>query len=139
VDLVAVRGALADSITAITGLRTDGQARDSVNPPCCVIIPRDPYINYGDTMDGAITVNLSVLVIISDAAPVETTQRALDTYLGVGQDTGSASVPTAIEADNTLGGLIHYIQANNADRYGRIEYSGVIYFGARINVVIGGI
>lgn len=138
-DLVAVRNTLAERITAFTGLRADGQARDSVAPPCAVILPGQPFINYADTMDGALTVNLIVLLIISDAAPADATQRALDTYLGVGKSASAASVPAAIEQDNTLGGLIHFIQANTATNYGRIEYSGVTYFGARINCVLGGI
>jgi hypothetical protein len=139
VNITAVRNALAASISSITGLRTDGQARDSVSPPCCVILPGSPYIDFAVTMDGTITVNLMVLVIISDAAPVDATQRALDTYLGVGEDATAASVPTAIEADNTLGGLIHFIQANTVSNYGRVDYAGVTYFGARVNCVIGGI
>lgn len=139
-NLTAVRNALADSITKYTGLRADGQARDSISPPCAVIIPSQPLINYADTMDGAVSVNLIVLLIISDAAPLEKTQRALDAYLGVDQDPAvGMSVPEAIEEDNRLGGLIHYIQAVTADNYGRIEYNGVGYFGARIKVLIGGI
>jgi hypothetical protein len=139
-DLTAVRNKLADSITLYTGLRADGQARDSVSPPCAVIIPGQPFINYGDTMDGAVTVNLLVLLLISDSAPLEKTQRALDAYLGVdtSPDVGS-SVPEAIEEDNRLGGLIHYIQAVTADNYGRVDYGGVTYFGARIRCLIGGI
>lgn len=137
-NLVAIRNALADRITEYTGLRAQGQAHDSVTPPVAVVLPGNPLINYADTMDGAVTINLVVLVIVSDAAPVEATQRALDSYLGVGEP-GIVSVPEAIEQDNTLGGLVHYIQANNATGYGRIEYSGVIYFGARVNVVVGAI
>lgn len=139
-DLIAIRNALANSITTYTGLRTDGQAHDAVNPPCAVVLPREPLINYADTMDGTVTINLQVILIISDAAPVDATQRALDTYLGVDQNPAvGSSVPEAIEEDNTLGGTVHYIQAVNAGSYGRIEYGGVTYFGARINVVIGAI
>ena len=139
-NLVSIRTALAASITLYTGLRTDGQARDQVTPPCAVILPREPFINYSSTMDGAVDINLMVLLIISDAAPVDATQRALDTYLGVDQNPAiGSSVPEAIEEDNTLGGLVHYIQAVTAGSYGRIEYSGVTYFGARISVVIGAI
>ena len=91
-------------------------------------------------MDGAITVNLVVLLLISDAAPLEKTQRALDIYLGVDTDPSvGSSVPEAIEQDNRLGGLIHYIQATQADNYGRVDYGGVTYFGDRIRCVIGGI
>lgn len=139
-DLVAIRNALAASITRYTGLRTDGQARDQVTPPCAVVLPREPLINYASTMDGTVDINLMVLLIISDAAPVDATQRALDTYLGVDQNPAiGSSVPEAIEEDNTLGGTVHYTQAVSAGSYGRIEYSGVTYFGARISVVIGAI
>lgn len=148
-DLVAIRNALAANITALTGLRADGQARDSVTPPCAVVLPGSPYITYGVTMDGpvmggpvmgnAVNLNLAVLVIISDGAPVDATQRALDAYLGVGQHADvTASVPNAIEADPTLGGQIDFIQAQTVTQYGRIDYGGVTYFGARINVVAGG-
>lgn len=139
-DLTAVRNALAASITNYTGLRADGQARDAISPPVAVIIPGQPFINYADTMDGTVTVNLVVLLLISDAAPLEKTQRALDAYLGVDQDPAVAlSVPEAIEQDNRLGGLIHYIQAVTADSYGRVDYGGVGYFGARIKCLLGGI
>ena len=139
-DLTAIRNALAARITQYTGLRADAQARDSVAPPVAVILPGNPVINYADTMDGTVTINLMVLLIISDAAPVDATQRALDAYLGVSTSPViGSSVPEAIEQDNTLGGLIHYIQANNATNYGRIDYAGQTYFGARVNCVIGAI
>ena len=138
-DLVAIRTALANSITTRTGLRTDGQAKDAVNPPCAVILPGSPLMTYAVTMDGCVDMNLNVLVIISDAAPVEMTQRALDTYLSTGDGIDpAASVANAIESDNTLGGLIDYIQSVTVGNYGRIEYSGVTYFGARIAAIIGG-
>lgn len=141
-DLTAVRNALAANITAFTGLRADGQARDSASPPVAVIIPGQPFINYADTMPplSAVTVNLVVLLLISDAAPLEKTQRALDAYLGVDSDPAiGSSVPEAIEEDPQLGGLTHYVQAVTADNYGRVEYAGVTYFGARIKVLIGGV
>lgn len=137
-DLVAIRNALADRITQYSGLRAQGQAHDSITPPCAVILPGNPIISYADTMDGAVTINLVVLVIVSDGAPVEATQRALDTYLGVGEP-GVVTVPEAIEQDNTLSGLVHFIQAQTATGYGRIEYSGIVYFGARINCIVGAI
>jgi hypothetical protein len=139
-NLTAIRNALANSITTYTGLRADAQARDQVSPPCAVVLPGSPLINYGATMDGTVDINLLVLVIISDAAPVDVTQRALDTYLGVDTDPAiGSSVPEAIEEDNTLGGLVHYTQAVTADQYGRIDYGGITYFGARIRVLIGAI
>jgi hypothetical protein len=90
-------------------------------------------------MDGAVTVNLRVLIIISDAAPEEKVQRALDAYLGIGTSVTASSIPAAIQADPTLGGAVHYTVPQSADQYGRIAYAGVIYFGARVNVQVGAI
>jgi hypothetical protein len=145
-DLTAIRNAVATAINAGTGLRAWGQAHDSITPPCAVIVPGQPLITYGDTLDsavmgspgqfrGAVTINLVALIIMSDAPLVEQTQRALDAYLGVGAP--GTSVPDAIEADQNLGGTVHWVQCVTAGRYGRLEYSAVTYFGAAINVNIG--
>lgn len=83
--------------------------------------------------------NLIVLLIVSDAAPVEKTQRALDALLGAGNSVDvSGSVPMSIEADPQLGGAVDFIQAVTVTSYGRIEFAGQTYFGARINVIAGG-
>jgi len=138
-NLIAIRNAIAANITKYTGLRADGQARDSVTPPCAVVLPGSPYITYAVTMDGALNFNFIVLLIISDAAPVEKTQRALDALLGAGKSTDvTGSVPMAIEQDNTLGGTVDFIQSVTATNYGRIDYAGQTYFGARVNCVVGG-
>lgn len=145
-DLTLIRNALATAITNGTGLRAQGQARDQITPPVAVILPGQPLITYGDTMDspvmgspgvfrGAVTLNLVVLLIMSDAPMVEQVQRALDTYLGVGNP--GASVPDAVEADQNLAGTAHWVQAVSAGRYGRLEYSGITYFGAAVSVSIG--
>lgn len=137
--MVAIRNALAASITKRTGLRAEADPKDSVSPPCALVLPAQPYVNYAVTMDGCLDYQFTVLLVISDAPPVEQTQRALDTMLstGLGSDPASA-VSDAIEADNTLGGLIDFIQAQTAAPPGRIEYSGVTYFGARISVIASG-
>lgn len=120
-----------------SGLRTNAQARGSIAPPVAVILPGSPLIpRYGQTLDGALEVTLHVLLIISDAATDERTQRALDTYLGIGQGE-TESIPNAIMADPTLGGVVHYAEPISAGSYGRISYSGEEYFGARITVTVG--
>jgi hypothetical protein len=149
-DLAAIRNAIAANIAAATGLRADGLAHDTVTVPCAVVLPGNPYITYGVTMDGpvmggavmgnAVNIALSVLVLVSDAPPADQTQQVLDAYLGVGQHADvTVSVPDAIEADSVLGGLVDFIQAQSVTQYGRIEYGGITYFGARINVVAGGV
>lgn len=139
-DLAAIRTALAARITAGTGLRTLPEARDQVSVPVAVILPAPSVVQYGNTMDGAFTVNLQVLLLLSDAAPTEKVQRALDAYLGIGvADSVPSSIAGAIQDDPSLGGTVHFALAVSASGYGRIEYAGVLYFGARIAVQIGAV
>jgi hypothetical protein len=139
-DLTEIRNALATLITQYTGLRAEGQARDQISPPVAVVLPSPTFITYGATMDEAFTVNLMVLLCISDAAPVEKTQRALDAYLGFGKsDDVTVSVAEAILMDTTLAGTVHFCEPVTVSNYGRIQYAGQEYFGARINLTCGAI
>jgi hypothetical protein len=138
-DLATIRTALATRITAGTGLRTLAEARDQISPPVGVILPGQPYIIFGATMDGAVTVNLRVLLAISDAAPTDKVQRAIDAYLGIGGGTTAASIPGAIAADPTLGGAVHFAEAISVGNYGRVQYAGEVYFGGRLDVQIGSV
>lgn len=138
VDLNNIQAALANQITAKTGLRTLAQARDQVSPPIGVVLPGSPLALFGDTMDGTTTLNLILLLVISDAQPSEKSQRALNAYLGIG--TGEVgSIPGALMADNTLGGAVHWAMPISVSNYGRLEYAGVPYFGARLNIQVGAI
>ena len=85
-------------------------------------------------MDENFTLNLMVLVLITDAAPVDASQRALDAYLGIDHGDGSGqSIPAAILKDTSLSGTVEWCEPVTADAYGRVEYGGIIYFGARIS------
>lgn len=135
-DLTAIRSRLAAQITAKTGLRCDGQARDQVSPPCAVVIPGSPYAVFGSTMDGALTVNLAVLVIIGDGPPAEQAQAQLDSWLGISPG-GESSVPDAVMADTTLGGAVDFIEPVSIASYGRLEYAGVQLWGSKILFTAG--
>ena len=115
------------------------EARDQISPPVAIVLPGNPLVHYGETFDGALTINLNVLMIISDAAPNEKVQRALDAYLGIGGGTTSASIPAALMADTSLGGAVQWAIPMQVTAYNRIEYAGVDYFGARLAVQIGAI
>lgn len=136
-SLSDIRAALGTRIAASTGLRVLPEAKDQISPPVAVILPGQPIVSYGDTIDGAFTVNLRVLIAISDAAPDEKVQRALDAYLGIGTNAGAGSIAGAIQQDPTLGGVVHYAVALAAGNYGRISYNDVTYFGARVDVRVG--
>jgi hypothetical protein len=138
-DLTAIRVALANQIAAhCTGLRTMAEARDSISPPVAIVLPGNPLATFGSTMDGAVEFNLVILMIISDAATMERSQKMLDAYLGIGSGEVT-SIPNAIMADPSLGGAVHYCEPISVTNYNRIEYAGETYFGARLSCRIGAI
>ncbi len=134
-DLTLIRNALAAQITAVTGLRAEGQARDQISPPMAVVLPANPFITYQVTMDGAVTVNLTVLIAVA-ASYTPDAQKALDAYLGFGPGE-QQSIAEAIHADETLGGTVNFAEAISAGGYGNIDFGGVTYFGARVSVQCG--
>jgi hypothetical protein len=138
-DVSTIRAALATQITSVTGLRTLPEAKDQISPPVGVILPGVPLAKYGDTFEGALTFNLRVLLCISDAAPTEKVQRAIDAYLGIGGGTTAVSIPAALMKDPSLGGAVHWAIPIQISSYGRIEYAGEGYFGGRIDVQVGAI
>ncbi len=138
-DIDSLRNALATTVTSGTGLRVLPDAYGQVSPPVGVVLPGDPLIIFGATMDGAVTVNLRLIIIISSAAPDEKVQRALDAYLGIGHGAGPNSIPEALQMDPTLGGAVHFAIPVSVSNYGRITYAGEEYFGARVNIQIGSI
>lgn len=103
-----------------------------------VVLPGQPLVTFGATVDGTMTINLTVLLIISDAQPSEKVQRALDSFLGIGAGE-TQSIAGAIMADTTLGGTVHFCVPMTVSNYGRIQYAGVDFFGARVNLQAGAI
>jgi hypothetical protein len=142
-DLTVIRNALAAQITAQTGLRAQAQVRDQVSPPVALVLPGNPLITFGATMDGggmpeAVVLNLTIALLISDAAPTEKVQRAIDAYLGIGAGE-TVSIAGAIMADNSLGGAVHWCIPVAVTSYGRIEFAAETYFGGRLNVSVGAV
>jgi hypothetical protein len=135
-DLTTIRTALAGQISAVTGLRSQAEVRDQVSPPVALVLPGNPLITYGATLDGAVTITLAVLLLLSDAAPSEKVQRALDVYLGIGSGEGE-SIAGAIMTDVSLGGVVEWCIPKMVTSYNHVEYNNIQYFGARMNVEIG--
>jgi hypothetical protein len=153
VDLTAIRTALAAQVQAITGLATFPQLMDRINPPTAYVLPHstprpisrsttthDMFVVFDETMSadgasGAVTVNLEILVLLSEASGIEREQRALDAYLGVGPSE-SQSIPQAISADPTLGGLVEHCRVVGISSYGRVQANAQEYFGGRASIEI---
>lgn len=152
-DLTSIRVALASQVQEYTGLATFPQLMDRVNPPVAFVLPhstpravgrsmttRDMFVVFDETMasdgmSGAVTVNLEILVLLSEAAGIEREQRALDSFLGVGPSEGQ-SIIQAINADPTLGGLVEHCRVVGISSYGRVAASSLEFFGGRASVEV---
>jgi hypothetical protein len=137
-DLTAIRTALALAINAGTGLRAEAQAKDQVSPPMALVLPGNPLITFADTMDGTVVIGLSVVLILSDAAPTEKVQRALDAYLGIGIGE-EQSIAAAVALNGSLSGTVEWCVPVSVTTYGRIEWNGIEFFGAKLNFSAGAI
>jgi len=139
-DLTQIRTALAQQIHTYTGLRAEAQVRDQVSPPMALVMPSTPVVSYGATMSGGgeteVTINLAILLLLSDAAPTEKVQRALDAYLGIGAGE-TMSIAAAINMNPSLGGVVEWCVPMSVTSYSRVDYAAINYFGATILCQIG--
>jgi hypothetical protein len=154
-NVQAIRAALANQLQTQLGIQAYTNMPPTVDPPMFAVLPGQPYISYGKTMGemadalgatmGGVSlssplskndIQLQVLIIISLAQGYEESQPALDTLLEPSGNIGS--VPTAIDVDPTLGGVVDYCITLDVATYGVIQLvAGQDYFGARLRVQVG--
>jgi len=128
---VQIREALAAQINdAIPGLRALTDPGSIANPPVAVVLPaQGAYIDYTVAFESRVyEINVRVILLVSRASE-RTGVALLDGWLA---PAGSGSVPQAILADPTLGGVTDYCIPQEAIFAGDINWAGVDYFGAEI-------
>lgn len=146
-DLVAIRASIASQVAAnaLPALSTSAEYLDTINPPMLLVIPRAPVAKIGVCLgEGQLDHNgrplspteftLSGALVVARADTVANVQDNLDAWLGFENIpvTGPVSVAMAIAMDPTLGGTVEWCETIIVDGYGPIEWSGVMYFGARL-------
>lgn len=141
-DLVRVREALAQQITAATGLRVYHLVPDVPEFPCCTIDAGDPYIALHEAFSGSAgtlcKINVTVNVYVSAASSWRDAQRQLERHLSTGMSP-DVCVYTAIESDRTLGGTVQDCVATSVRGAGREMIqteNGVHAYTASIDVEI---
>ena len=102
--------------------------------PCAVVVPGRPIAGYHESMNGQggqlIRFSFDILAIVQAMAE-EYNQDALDALIS-----GSASVPVALEADPTLGGVSAAVVCTSATDYGMVRFADTEYVGARFNTEV---
>lgn len=159
--LKAVRRALASQVqdNIYPPLQAEANPKDQINPPSALVIPpRGTFATYGGTMGSdnmgmgtefmglpdaqpailtATGFRLDLLIVVA-RNDIDRTQEALDQWFGYENEPGiSVSAAMAVALDPTLGGVVRWCNALTADAYNPVEWSGAMYFGARIHFEIG--
>lgn len=132
-DMSTVCTALANQIGVQTGLRAYGFAPGQVVPPCAVVVPGNPAITYGRTLDGEVDLVLRAIVLVSGADDT-TGQKTISPFVA---SSGISSILAAVNADNTAGGAVEFAEVINVAQYGYLEYAGQFYFGATFTIQCG--
>lgn len=142
-DPSAVRAALATTINenvVIDGkpFPAYGQLPDSVDPPCW--ISGQVQIDYDQVDEGGFDQYEITGHLYTSTSDNVTGQRILDQLLA---RTGPTSIKAALEANQSLGGIVTAVQVHRVTGYGKyrigaLEQPEVRYYGARMFVRVWG-
>ncbi len=130
--LQTILGGLAARLRTIAGLRAFDYMPEVIAPPTAIVqLPEG--INYDLTFGrGADTYDLRVLLLVAKG-----TDRAASANLaGYLNAAGPTSVKAAVEADDTLGGLVDVANVKRARGVGSYTVAGVEYLGATFDVEV---
>jgi len=135
-DISAVRSALATAASAAsgtTGLTCHGYVPDSVVEPCFFVGGyRVDFDQAAARGSDRITFACRLLVSRSDDV---SGQSVMDALLA---GSGAGSLKAAIEADQTLGGLVDWLHVTGVDASDLVVHAGTTYYGAEITVEVDG-
>jgi hypothetical protein len=126
--LTAIEAALG----AIDGLRVAGYVADQINPPQAIVgVP--PIPAYRQTFGrGIFRMEPTVTVLVS-AALDRVGQLALAEYADV---TGGKSIPAAIEADMTLGGIVASCTVTSFRPLGLKDVGVIGFYGGVFSLLV---
>jgi hypothetical protein len=101
---------------------------DSITPPVAMIVPSNNTVSYHESMggiaNGLIICRFDIL-ILEQRFNVDYSQERLDEYL--------ATVPAAIEGDQTLATYASSVQITEARNYGPVTFGTELYLGVQFD------
>ena len=89
-------------------------------------------IAWDETMGGGQDVMTILATILVQDVDTKGAQRALRSFLSRKDTAGLARLKARLAEDETLGGLVSYVQMGQARQIGRITYDGVPYMGVAL-------
>lgn len=119
-----IREALGVALMSIDGLTVHDHPRPQVSAlPAVVIFPGEPLAEFDSTFaNGSHEWNFELLVVLSRGGDDEINFDTLDAFTA---PTGPGSIKGAIEADDTLGGVVHYARVQRARSYGTVSIGSI--------------
>lgn len=131
-SVTSIRNGLATRLNTITGLTAHAVVKGQIVPPAAVV--GGPDIDFDATMGrGSDDFVFSVKLLVSSQITPDA-QVKLDGYLdGSGATT---TVKGAVEADDTLGGVVSFAWVARVRQYGLVEYAGTQYVGCEFLIEV---
>jgi hypothetical protein len=131
-SIAAIRAGLAARAATISGLRTYAYMAPKPEPPAlCVLPTRGDYDRTMNSDDTDYQFDLWVYVSPSD---LPRAQEAIDEYLA---PSGAKSVRAAINADQTLGGVVDGCRVTGWSAYAQlVDVAGMQMLAATVNVQV---
>jgi hypothetical protein len=131
-DLTACCNGLAAVVAQIPNLRVSAQFTAQVNPPAAIVLPQQQQVLKYDTLDGAFSYLLRIVLLASYTEDVSSV-TLMNSWLAT---TGASSVPALIKANPRLAGVYDYINLDMIRGYGLMEWAGQQYLGAQVMITV---
>ena len=104
---------------------------DFVTAPSAIVVPANNLITYHEAM-GTVAAGLKTLrfniLILAQRFELASSQELLNDYL--------VSVPTALEADKTLGGTAETLLVTEATNYGPVTFADTTLLAVQIDLEV---
>jgi len=125
-----IREALADALTAVSGLRAFDLLPAQPPIPCVLIVPDsvDYDTSFGNVRRVAgLTTYSFVLTVLVGAMSERAAQQRLDGYVS---PSGDQSIKAAVETDRTLGGVVSDVRVTGMRDYVSFPNGDSTFLGA---------
>jgi len=129
-----LQAGIAANLSTISRLSASATVPATPSPPCAIILPATPFIEYEQSFDPdpEAWFNFTIRVLVG-AVDQKGAQLLLNSYLA---SSGSASIRAALLADRTLGGKANDLRVPTVSNYGGFVYSETTFLGAEFSVQV---
>lgn len=130
--ILEVMQAIESALDNITGLRTTEFIKDQMSPPFAMVGVPDIPDYHGAFRSGSMTISPRVYVFTS-AVVDRIGQAKLAAYAN---PVGAESIKAAVEADNTLGGVVAQVVVKSFRPLGAEEMGAMGYYGGVFDLYV---